>query len=229
MLIKMYITYRYTTETRQGKIRKEQTKNVSVWRMVTEYKSLVPQIFRNKATMQMMMVSVILFINSLISGNFFGLYVNTRLGVSEQSLAVFPILRAAVMLIFMFGIQHRLQNIKSKVPMWAGLGIYALCQLMLILIPSGNILPILLFILLEAVASALVYPRKDAMLAVAVDPKERARIMALMTTFMIAFSSPFGYLAGLMSGVDRRLPFAFTCGLYLLAIMVVGRIKEHKE
>ena len=42
----------------------------------------------------------------------------------------------------------------------------------------------------------------------------------------IALSSPFGYLAGWLSSLDRRLPFVFTFLLFLTAMVVVGRIQE---
>lgn len=226
MLAKSVITYRYTTETRQGAIRMEQTKSVPVWRMIYEYKSLVPSIFRNGATMRTLAVMIILYITNMISGSFFSLYVNIRLGVAERYLAIFPILRAVVMLVFMFAIQHRLARVRLKIPMRAGLALYVACQALLIFSPKGRILPVALYILLEAVANALVMPRKDAMLAMNVDPAERARIVALMTAFMIAFASPFGYLAGFLSSVDRRLPFVFSAVLFMLAIVVMSRFRE---
>ena len=229
MITKSFLTYRGTKETRQGTIRKEQTKSIPVWRLIYEYKNVIPQIFKSRATMQMMAVVVILFITNMISGNFFSLYVNTRLGIPERYLAVFPILRALVMLVFMFVIQHKLQHIRIKIPMIAGLVIYVACQVMLILIPKGFIIPVALYIFLEAVANALVMPRKDALLAMSIDPKERARIMALMVSFMVAFSSPFGYLAGFLSSIDRRLPFVFTCSLFLLAIIVVMGIHKSES
>jgi len=228
MLIKCFITYRYTTETKQGMIRMAQTKSVPVRKMIYEYKSLVSQIFKNRATMRMMAIIVMLHVASIINGSFFGLYVTMRLGLAERYLAVFPILNAAVMLVFMFAIQHRLERVRLKFPMWAGLVIYAACQVMLILIPTGRILPVVAYIFLGAVANALVMPRRDALLALSIDPQERARIMALMTAFMIAFSSPFGYFAGYLSSVDRRLPFVFTCLLFLIAVVIVGGIRENE-
>lgn len=225
MLIKTWITVRYTTETRQGKIRREQTKGVSVWTMLREYRLLLPRIFRNRDTMQTLVIMVIVYITTMINNNFFGLYVNTVLGVPEQYLAVFPILRAAVMLVFLFVIQHQLQRLPLKIPMQLGLVLYVICQLLLIFSPRGRLFPVALFILLEATAFALVVPRKDSMLAMNVEPRERARTLALMTAFMIAFSSPFGYLCGVLSSVDRRLPFVLSALLYFIAIFVMARFQ----
>jgi MFS family permease len=229
MLIKAYITLRCTTETRQGVIRMEQTKSVPVWKMVYEYKGLVGRVFKDKAAVQIMAVTVMLHIAVMVNSSFLSLYASTRLGVADRMLAFFPILRAVVMLFFMFVVQHRLEHIRLKIPMWIGLVIYDACQAMLVFTPPGQLALVVLYIVLEASANALVMPRKDAMLATSIDPKERARIMALVTSFMIAFSSPFGYLAGVLSSVDRRLPFVFTCGLYLISMIVVSRMKERRQ
>ena len=229
MLCKCIITYRFTTETTQGRVRREQTKNISVLKMVAEYKELIPLIFRNRATVQTLAIMVIIYITNMVNTNFFGLYINKSLEISERYLAFFPILRAVVMLLFMFAIQHRLQQISIKIPMQAGLVLYMLCQALLVFSPKGRLMPIVLFILLEAVANALVMPRKDSMLAMNVDPTERARIVALLTAFMIAFSSPFGYLAGLLSSLDRRLPFAFSALLYFAAMLVIYRYRQLQD
>ena len=56
-------------------------------------------------------------------------------------------------------------------------------------------------------------PRKDALIQLNINPQERARINALIMASTIAFSSPFGYLAGWLSSLDRRLPFVFMLAL----------------
>ena len=77
-----------------------------------------------------------------------------------------------------------------------------------------------------AVASALIGPRKDALIQLNIDPKQRARINSLIMASTIALASPFGYLAGWLSSHDRRLPFLFNLLLFAMAIVIVGRIKE---
>ena len=42
-------------------------------------------------------------------------------------------MNAAVMLIFLVGIQHRMSATKFRVPLWIGLGLYAVAALVLIL------------------------------------------------------------------------------------------------
>lgn len=162
----------------------------------------------------------------MVSTNFFSLYVTQRLGLSENYLALFPILNAAVMLIFMVGIQHRMSAMKFRVPLWIGLALYCVAALVLIFSPTNSLGFVLIYVFMAAVAAALVNPRKDALLQLNINPQERARLNALIMASTIALSSPFGYLAGWLSSLDRRLPFAFALLLFLLAMVVIGRIQE---
>ncbi len=226
MLIKVIITYKYCSETKQGKIRMAETKHTSVLKLLYEYKNLIPKVLKNREVLKVLSVCVILHITNLVNTNFFSLYVTQRLGIADRYLAFFPILNAAVMLIFMIGIQHRLDSVKFRIPMWIGLVLYAGCSILLIMAPKDRISLIILYVIVAAVANALVMPRKDTLLQLNINPEERARINALIMSFTIAFSSPFGYLAGWLSSFDRRLPFVFTFTIFIVAIIIVGSIRD---
>lgn len=226
MLIKVLVTWKYCSETRQGKARLEETRSVPVLALLAEYRKLIPRMLRNTEILKVIALSVILYIANIFSVNFFGLYVTQRLGIADSFLALFPILNAAVMLFFMVVIQHRLDAVKFRIPLWAGLVLHTGATALLILAPAGNLLFMILYCFLGAVAGALIGPRKDALLQLNIDPQERARINALIIAFTIAFSSPFGYLAGWLSSLDRRLPFAFMIVLFLAAMVMVGRIRD---
>jgi hypothetical protein len=45
------------------------------------------------------------------------------------------------------------------------------------------------------------------MIAVSLDAKERARIMAIIYMIVIVFTTPFGWIAGELSQINRVLPF----------------------
>ena len=126
----------------------------------------------------------------------------------------------------MIGIQHRLELVKFRIPMWIGLVLYAAAGILLILAPTGNMLFVIVYVFVAAVAGSLVMPRKDTLIQLTINAEERARINALIMSFTIAFSSPFGYFAGWLSSIDRRLPFVFTFVLFLAAMIIVGRIRD---
>ena len=207
-------------------MRRAETKGVSIFHMVGEYRHLIPRLLQDKAVLKAVAVSVILYITNMVNTNFFSLYVTQRLGLSENFLALFPILNAAVMLVFMVGIQHRLSATKFRAPLWTGLVLYAVAALVLIFSPADSLGFVLIYVFVAAVAASLVNPRKDALLQLNINPQERARLNALIMAFTIALSSPFGYLAGWLSSLDRRLPFVFSFVLFLVAMLVISRIQE---
>ena len=226
MLVKTLITFRYCHETKQGKIRRAETKEVPIPHMLGEYRQLISTLLKDKSVLKAVAVSVILYVANMVSTNFFGLYVTQRLGLSENFLALFPILNAAVMLLFMVGIQHRMNATKFRVPLWIGLALYSAAALVLIFSPSNRLGFVLLYVFVAALAAALVNPRKDALLQLNIAPRERARLNALIMASTIALSSPFGYLAGWLSSLDRRLPFVFTLLLFITAMLIICRIQE---
>ena len=226
MFIKVILTYRYCDETRRGKIRMAETKSVSIREMLAEYKELIPRVLKNKGVMKVVFINVIFRITTLISVTFFGLYITVRLGIPERYLAFFPILNAAVMLVFLIALQHKLESIKFRLPMWGGLLLFISSHLLLIFMPFGYLGLVAIYVFLLAVANALVEPRRGALLQLYLDSDERARMNALIVTFTIAFTVPFGYFAGLLSSIDRRLPFVMALILFIIAALVVGKIKD---
>jgi MFS family permease len=226
MLMKTLITFRFCHETKQGKIRRQETKGVSIPHMLGEYRQLIPRLLKDRSVLKAVAVSVILYVANMVNTNFFGLYVTQRLGLSENFLALFPILNAAVMLVFLVGIQHRMNAAKFRIPLWSGLALYSAAALMLIFSPANSLVFVLFYVFFAALAAALVNPRKDALLQLNIAPQERARLNALIMASTIALSSPFGYLAGWLSSLDRRLPFVFTLLLFVTAMLIICRIQE---
>ena len=226
MALKTLITFRFCRETGQGAVRLAQTRGVSVFQMLGQYRQLIPLLLKDRNALKSVAVCALLSVSGMVSTNFFSLYVTQRLGLSETFLSLFPILNAAVMLAFMVLLQSRLNALKFRILLWIGLGLYSAAALTLILSPPGRLGPVLLYVLLAAVAAALVTPRKDALLQLNLNVQERARLNALVIASITALSSPFGYLAGWLSSLDRRLPFAFSCVLFLTAMAVIARIQE---
>jgi MFS family permease len=88
---------------------------------------------------------------------------------------------------------------------------------------------ILLHVAGEALAYALFMPRQDALMALYVNPQERARTMAVIGALIVAVSSPFGAVAGMLSQVDRRLPFLLNLALLALMGVLAAQLRETPE
>ena len=231
MLIKIGITQKVTTETKQGVIRKEETKNQSIWSMFREYEKLIPQTLRKKRVLFTLAIMILLQCTYTVTTSFFSLYATSILGVGDGMIAVFPIVRAAVMLVFFFAAPKILERISLEVPMIFGTALYIICQLVLIFCPPGNLPVLFIYVLIDAVAWAIVIPRKETLLVNNVDEKERARILGLLLTLSLFVSIPCGYIAGWLSSINRQYPFFLNLAMFIVMgiVLVIGWLRTRKE
>ena len=183
---------------------------------------------KTRRTMCVVIIFVLFNIQMVVSGNFFPLYVTGSLGIPDQFIAYFPIIRSAVMLAFMFGAQHFLTRLNFRTPLFIGLILYIAATLFLIIPWSGGLARPVIYTLFESFAFAIVAPRKDSLVIMFVDPHERARITGLIYVLMFAFSAPFGWIAGVLSSLNRAFPFYLNIGVFCVFIAVVALSKDIK-
>jgi len=221
MTAKFILLYFYSTETERGKERMQENKNTSLAQMLLGYKDVFKQLIKSQGMLRAMSLQSLAQVSILVSTTFFALFVTQNLGLPESFLAYFPILRAAIMLVFLFVIQNRLYRFKQQRVMLVGIVLFIAAQWVLVSSPVENWALPALYIVMEACATAILLPRIDTLVAGAIDPKERARIRSLFNVVILAVSSPFAYIAGVLSDVDRRLPFMLNAGLFAVMIFFV--------
>jgi len=226
MFIKVILTHKFCDETRVGKVRIVECKSTSIKNMIVEYKVLIRDILKNHNIMKMVSFNVIFRITTLVSSTFFGLYATRNLGISQTYLAFFPILNAAIMLIFMVGLQNRLEDVSFRIPIWIGLILLIVGHVILITLPVGNLFFISAYVIFLAIANALIEPRRGALMQLYLDKAERARMNALIVTFTIFFTAPFGFLTGLLSTLNPRLPFILSITLFAIAFLIARVLNE---
>ena len=228
MTAKFVILYIYSTETKFGKIRIEETRGVSLRKLCADCKNVMSAMLRSRQSMCVIVIYVLFNIQTVVSGNFFPLYVTGSLGISDQFVAYFPVIRSAVMLAFMFGVQHLLIKLNFKTPIFIGLGLYIAATLFLILPWSDGLVRPVIYTFFESFAFAIVSPRKDSLVTLFVDPRDRARIMGLIYVLMFVFSAPFGWISGVLSSLNRAFPFCLNIGVFCTFIVVVALSKDIK-
>ncbi|MCL1844996.1 MAG: MFS transporter [Defluviitaleaceae bacterium] len=219
MSAKAILLYMYSKETKRGRERMEETKNMPFFKQFAGYSGVFGQIFRSARMLRALGLQALQNITLMVTTTFFALYATQNLGVDESMIAFFPILRAAVMLVFLFFVQTRLGGFKPHHILMGGVVLYIAANAVLLTAPYGNLPWIAGYTFLEACAVALFMPRMGALVANAIEPKERARIRSLFNVVILAVVSPFAYLAGVLSDFDRRLPFVLNITLF--AVMIV--------
>ncbi len=227
---KAVVLYFYSHETARGRQRIEETRHRSTISLFREYRSIFDQISHSKPILAALALMVIPSIWYIVSGSFWGVLFIGKLGFPESQISIYVMLRSLIMALCFFVIGPRLTTLQRfRLPLWVGFAAFFVSQALLVFMPAhaaGRVAnpPLLLVIsvLLEGVALALVNPMTESLLAVALDSHERARISAMVYVAMIVCTSPFGWIAGQLSAIDRSLPFALTMGLAVIGAGLVG-------
>lgn len=227
--IKAVVTYLMTEETAQGKIRMHETKDQRFGSILVEQFGILRDILRTPQTLYTAGIMLILSIYNLISGNFWGVIVTKKLMFPDDSLAFFQFIKAAVMILFFFVVMPRLSKLHFKMPMSFGFLLFLSSQLLLIMVPEKNYWLLGLSVFLEACSFATVSPLIDRITVLTINAKERARILSILTVGIILFSSPFGWIAGILSETNKDLPFVLNIGLFVVGALLAylaGRRSE---
>ncbi len=214
--LKAFVTYWLTEETAQGKIRMHETRDQHVFHILSGYKEVFYDLIRTPQTLYTAGIMLIISITSLISGSFWGIIVTEKLHIPAQSISVFPFIKSAIMLLFFFFVMPRLNKLHFKIPMVVGFFGYVASQVMLITAPERGFPMLILSVFLEACSFAAVNPLVDQLTVLTVDAKERARIQSILYVGIILLTTPFGWIAGNLSAMNKDLPFILNIALFVV-------------
>lgn len=224
---KFVVLYAYSHETVRGIQRREETRHRSIMSLMGEYGGVFRQILRTRSILFALSLMVITNIYTTISGSFWGVLFTTKLGFSDSQISIYVALRSIIMTVCFFVIGPRLTNLRRfRLPLWIGFGAFAASQVLLVVMPPQAVILLLASVVLEALASALVSPMTESLLAVSMESNERARVSAMVYVALIVLISPFGWIAGQLSALDRSLPFALNAGLFVIGaglVWIFGR------
>jgi MFS family permease len=221
MTTKFLVLNYFAVETRHGQVRMEETRGKPLRSLVGGYGGVLAQLLRTPHTLASLGIMLVISITATISTTFWAILVTEKLGIPTQNIAIFPFVKSVVMLGFFFLILPRISSLHFKRPMLLGFCGYVIAELLLVSMPEKNYLLLLTSTFLEAASLALVSPLMDSMVILTVDPQERARIQALMYVVVISLTSPFGWIAGRLSEVNRTLPFVLNIFLFATGAMLV--------
>jgi len=231
-MVKCITTYRLTKETGQGKMRMHATKHQSVIMILGEYRGVLRDVLHTPQTLYTGAIMLIMSICMLINGTFWAIIVTEKLHIPTQNLAVFPFVKSVIMLVFFFVIIPRMRKLHFKIPMVLGFAGFVLSQALLITTPEKGYALLMVSILLEACSIATVSPLMDQMTVRTVDPKERARILSILYVGIILLTSPFGWIAGILSQANKNLPFILNISLFVvggLLAYIAGDAAKKRE
>ena len=216
MTAKFLIMNVMVTETGTGVVRMQETQSQHLFAILGGSQLVLKQILRMPIVLLATGLMLVVSISNMIRGIFWSILVVEKLGIPAERLALYFTARSVMMLLVFFLVMPKLRRMNVGKPMFFGFVGLLLSQAVLVATPTGGYVVLLISTLLEALsfpaASALV----DKLMVIVVDARERARIMALLYTVVLVFTSPFGWIAGQLSGIDRTLPFVLNIVLYCI-------------
>ena len=219
---KFVVLYVYSHETVRGVQRMTETRHRSLISLLGEYRSVLSQLLHSRPILAALSLMVITNIYTTVSSNFWGVLFTTKLGFAESEISTYVAIRSIVMTFCFFVIGPRLTNLRRfRLPLWTGFAAFLLSQLLLVVMPPHAVILLVVSVVLEAIASALVSPMTESLLALSMESNERARVSAMVYVALIVLISPFGWIAGQLSALNRSLPFALNTILFAIGIILV--------
>ena len=219
---KFVVLYVYSHETVRGVQRMTETRHRSLISLLSEYRSVLSQLLHSRPILAALSLMVITNIYTTVSGNFWGVLFTTKLGFAESEISIYVAIRSIVMTFCFFVIGPRLTNLRRfRLPLWTGFAAFLVSQLLLVVMPPHAVILLVVSVVLEAIASALVSPMTESLLALSMESNERARVSAMVYVALIVLISPFGWIAGQLSALNRSLPFALNTILFAIGIILV--------
>ena len=220
MTLKFVILFLWGHETRIGKRRLEETRGRSVWSLLEENMAMLGDMLRSPRVMWTIGLLACFAGSKLLTDTFWPLLVVERMGISEASLAFFAAARSAIMLVCFFVISPRVSVDRFKRPLALCFAIQIAAKLLLISAPPGALWLLWVTLAMDAFSFALLNPLTESLQMLSMDPHRRAQMLGLFFAGMLLITSPLGWLGGLLSGIDRSLPFVLASALCALAIWI---------
>lgn len=220
MTAKFLIMNTMVVEPAQGVVRMQATRHQSLFTIVGESKGVFRQILAAPETLVTGGLMMVVAITSTVNTTFWGVMVTEKLQVSPQYLSIFSMLRAVTMLLFYFTVMPRLRTLDARRPMVFGFAGMIASWALLIAMPPQNYVLLFLVIILEGSSFPAVNTLLDKLIATTVNAEERARIMALLYLAVLVVTSPFGWIAGQVSEINRSLPFVLNIVLFSLGAVL---------
>jgi MFS family permease len=225
MTAKLLILYKFSTETRVGKIKREASRNMSWGEILSGYKSALRRIINSRGMKFAIVVSILVEIVGMIGMTFWQIIASRRIGIPDTLLPIFPMARSMLAIVLFFTVISRIKQTRLKWPLYGGFFSSIVGCILLISIKDNGMWTYVILavsLIFEALGVAVLNTLRESLVAIHADPTERSGILALLQTTVMLVSVPFGYIGGLLSDISRILPFVMSITLLLLGILATS-------
>jgi len=230
MAVKVVVLFLASKETSIGKMRLEETKGKNIFQLSGGYGEILKMIIQSRGMVFSIVIAALGWIVGTINGTFWQIIVNRKLLVPEALLPFFNIFKSVLAIVFLFFVIPRLLKGILKLPLVFAFASYFIGQFLLIMIPAEGMIKyplILLSLVFDGFAIGAIAMLGESLIAIHVNPNERARILAIRFMFIMIATAPFGWIGGFLSDISRNLPFILN--LFILAAGIVITLVHYRK
>ena len=225
MTVKLFLLYKFSTETEVGKMRQEASHGLSFRELLSGYKKALCKIFASHGTIFAIIISILVEIVGMLGMTFWQIIASRPIGVPDTLLPIFPMARSILSIVLFFTVIAHIKQTKLKWPLYGGFISSMIGCILLISISQTGVWGYVILsisLIFEALGVAVLSTLRESLVAIHVDHTERSGIMAILQTTVMLVSVPFGYIGGLLSDISRILPFVLSIGLLLLGVLATA-------
>ena len=223
MAVKVVILLIASKETGIGKMRQEETKGKNIFHIAGGYGDVVKMIVQSRGMIFSIVIAALGWIVGSINSTFWQIIVNKKLLVPEARLPFFNIFKSVLAIVFLFFVIPKLLKGILKLPLIFAFSSYFIGQFLLIMIPVEGVIKyplILLSLVFDGFAIGALAMVGESLIAIHVNPNERARILAIRFMFIMLATAPFGWIGGFLSDISRNLPFILNLTVLFTGIVI---------
>ncbi|MCL2421888.1 MAG: MFS transporter [Defluviitaleaceae bacterium] len=209
----------FVKETAVGRQRMQEVKGVSISSVFKTYIPVLKRIAKDRMLIIALFLRALNLVQLTIRNTFLAVLVTQRLMFPAEAMAVFHTLNAIVMLLVLLLVTPALAKFTRNWPISLGICFHVAATVVLLLSPPTHNYPLLIVsAILIALGTGIATPRIDALVANTIVNEERSVANAIMAVFILMLTAPFGYIGGVLSEIDVRLPFLMTLGVFMVCL-----------
>ena len=222
MMLCFIIRHFLIVETSVGLRKLEEIKGVRMRDVFISYIPTLKRILKERLLVIALLLRALNFIQLTIRTTFLAVLVTESLNFPAEAMAIFHTITAIVMLLGLLLITPMLSHITKNWPITLGIWFHILALAVLLLSPPSQNFPLLVIgATLIALGTSIATPRIEALLANTIVNEERSVANAVMAVIVLALSTPFGFIGGILSGMDARLPFLLTLAIFIVCLVLL--------
>lgn len=230
MTFMFFLRNKYTEETTIGRKKMQEARLHTPLSAFREYPILMKDLFTNPMIRAAFLLVMLNNVQIVLRNTFLGIVLNKGIGISQESLGLFPAIGSAVVMFIYIFIMPVVGTRPPAKPLLFGLSVFLIGTLFLLLTPAGNLSWALGSHFIASIGSAFVTPFVNGNIANRVMDEHRAKQMAIVYAVVYGGSAPFGWIAGSVAMLDARYPLviALCCGVASVLLLRSATKKEGK-